>query len=526
MFNDGMKRPQCRGAGGVDEPLIQKSFSSKTAEYMWEKSRLAFFTVMLLLTSVGNTVYFKRMTNAMPNYGWYLTQLSTVIYIPFFAFLSGTGVILRTKQELVRKFAIMGLCDGLSGTLMVLGGVHTSGTMQVLLSQAVIPLTMVFSLSMIGKRFHILQQVGAAIIVLGIMLAKAGGRGSAGESDNVIFNLLFVLSIVPNALSSVFKEVAFRGFDGDLDVNVLQFWVATFQVMVNFLGMPIYALKMLGPQQVPLSQMPGQSVDGTMCLFFLEDQVLDDCGLPEEKPCDHCREAWVPVFVYLAFNLFFNIFTMLVIKHGSATLSFLVSTLRMPLSSLAFSSTLIMGSEAVQPGMSDFVSLVVILCGLVSYRCGGKLLKRQPEGDVFAPASPQSPPWPSPTDTASAAVRRGISSSWKFKPIFTPGTVGLQPTFVLVREPRPQPRTADRVRDDFYRRLGAASPLHSPRFRDRPFGPSSVCTAVAPSGSQSSATGAGNPASFLSPKSHGESEDSYGDMDIAIVGLPPQANKA
>eukprot|EP00439_Symbiodinium_sp_Y106_P060330 s929_g8.t3 len=83
------------------------------------------------------------------------------------------------------------------------------------------------------------------------------------------------------------------------------------------------------------------------------------------------------VFLYLAFNLTMNIFAVLVIKHGSAALSFLVSTLRMPLSALAFGSTLIMGSEAVTPQLHDLLSLVVILLGLCSYRMGARQLKRQ-----------------------------------------------------------------------------------------------------------------------------------------------------
>lgn len=72
--------------------------------------------------------------------------------------------------------------------------------------------------------------------------------------------------------------MAFKGFDGDLDVNVLQFWVAAFQVVTNFVAMPIYTLPVLGAQQVPLSRMPALMTGGTRCLFFLEDQVKLNCG--------------------------------------------------------------------------------------------------------------------------------------------------------------------------------------------------------------------------------------------------------
>jgi len=43
------------------------------------------------------------------------------------------------------KFAIMGLLDASAGLLMTFGGTHTSGPMQLLLTQAAIPFTMFFT---------------------------------------------------------------------------------------------------------------------------------------------------------------------------------------------------------------------------------------------------------------------------------------------------------------------------------------------------------------------------------------------
>jgi len=534
MFSRGAKAPK---AGppvvGAQTPLIEPEKPPDApgpGDKCWRKSRLAFFTVLLLLSSVGNTVFFKRMTSAMPNYGFFLTMLSTVIYVPFFAVLAGAGFALHTTSDLVRKFAIMGVCDGVCGTLMVLGGVHTSGTMQVLLSQAVIPLTMAFSLVFGGKSFHLMQQFGAAVIVLGIVLAKVGSGGSEGdgESDNIVFNIIFVLALVPSALSSVFKEVAFRGFDGDLDVNVLQFWVASFQVIVNLMAMPVYTLKLLGAQQVPLHCMPGIGIGGSRCLFFLEDQVSENCGLPGEKPCDHCQDAWVSVGGYLCFNLMYNISTMLVIKHGSATLAFLVATLRMPLSSLAFASTLIMGSEAVQPSFGDFLSLVVIVCGLVAYRYGAQLLKQQRRSKA-APApgeGPQSPLWPSPTDSAPTPSGRAGGLRWRLAPLFSTGpqlAAGLQPAFVLVREPRPQPRSAERVRNDLYRRLGAASPLNSPTLRS--LTPNTMTGFPSPGSPRvASPTTAATREEYRGiAESRACGSTGSDGADMAMTGLPPQA---
>jgi len=455
------------------------------AAWLNRKGKLMFFTVCLLLSSVGNQVNFKRMTSAMPNYGWYLTQLSTFIYVPFFLVLAGTGVIEGASRSMLKKFAIMGLFDGLSGTLMVLGGSHTGGTMQVLLSQCVIPMTIALSVVCLSKEYHWLQYLGAGVIVAGILAAQMLSTGGGADSNNLmLFNIIFVVSMIPTALSSVFKEIAFKDHDGDLDVNVLQFWVAIFQFLTNFIATPIYTLKILGPQQVPLSEMSNLLYEGTRCLFFLEDQVKDHCGLPGERECDHCTDAWVPVFSYLFFNMMFNVFTMLVIKHGSAALSFLVATLRMPLSSLAFSSTWIMGAEAVQPGLSDYVSLVVIITGLVVYRYGARLLKEQLRkrhagptyiggvSPLTSPTSQASPASPGLYKSRSSNLLEPLQAKdrrpkkWQSTPLFSAFLrPTIEPDYVLIRRPMPKPRTAERVRNDLYARLAVASPLASPQLR-------------------------------------------------------------
>merc|ERR1719195_1434858 len=130
-----------------------------------------------------------------------------------------------------------------------------------MLGQAIIPVTMFMSAIMVGKRYHILQLTGAAIIVLGLVLAKAAS-GSSDTDDVAIFNLIFFMGLVPNAMSSVYKELAFRKFDGDLNVNVIQFWVAFFQIFTNMVAMPIYTLDVLGPQKVALNDMGHDTVGG------------------------------------------------------------------------------------------------------------------------------------------------------------------------------------------------------------------------------------------------------------------------
>jgi len=442
---------------------VEEAEQARRVRHMWR----AFYTVLLVVTSVGNTVCFKQMTTAMPNYGWYLTQLSSVVYVPIFGVLAKQKGALLTDSAMLQRFAVMGVFDGLSGILTVLGGIHTSGTLQVLIGQLVIPSTLILSIIFLGKRFHLLQYTGATSIVLGILLATVISTSGGGDNE-AIFVILFAMAVLPAAMSSIFKEVAFKGFDGDLDINVIQFWVAVFQVGVNFLAMPIYSLQALGPQQVPPHLMLRQVEEGSRCLFLFENSITTDCGQEGQRECDHCAAAWQPVFRYLFFNLLFNISSILVIKHGSAALSFLVATLRMPLSSMAFSSPTIMGGKATKLNLSDFLALVVIIIGLSAYRQGSRLQKRQRQSKTAStmatPASPRSEEpwlWSSPSETTTKP-----SKGPHYEPVFTLGIPAVEPVFVLVPAiASPPPRSADRVRSDLIRRLGAAPMLDSPKYR-------------------------------------------------------------
>jgi hypothetical protein len=101
------------------------------------RTRMLMLCVLLLLTSVGNSVGFKRMTNHMPNYSFFLSQLINVIYVPiFFGLVTHASVFTNAITPSMRsfpkrKFLIMGFYDALSGLLMLFGGVYTSGSYQV-----------------------------------------------------------------------------------------------------------------------------------------------------------------------------------------------------------------------------------------------------------------------------------------------------------------------------------------------------------------------------------------------------------
>ena len=192
-------------------------------------------------------------------------------------------------------------------------------------------------------------------------------NNNRNDEDRPLFNIIFLLSVVPMALSTVFKEIAFG--DTELDVNFVQFWVAVWQLVFGFLLIPLNTLSFLGPNSVPWSQLPSALGNGLKCLGGIDTIVTACGGADPQPPCDMCSGAFVPVVFYLIFNCGFNVFIMLVVKHGSAALFYVIMTLRLPLVNLAFSWSLIQNPP--EPFSNYTIGgLLIIIAGLVAYRVG------------------------------------------------------------------------------------------------------------------------------------------------------------
>ena len=339
---------------------------------------IAFF--LMLIFQLGNRIFGRLATYPMHNYPIFMNIVSCAVYIPIcFAYIvpmiAYTSTISKEQQEIPKyKFAIMGAYDSLAGIMQTfaINYISNSGTI-VLVQQSAIPISMLISKIALQAQYTLSQYLGATVVLLGIAVVLipnfitpttgAESSGSEGGNFELLWIFVLVLSCVPMCLSSVYKEKALG--EMEIDVVYLNGWVAVYQFL--------FAL----PLCVPSSQVINMAVTeilpnmygGALCWFGINTITN---GNLSGLPADDCANAPLFVTTYLCFNIVFKILIVVILKHGSANIMWMASTVIVPLSNVAFSLKIMPGHKPLNT--FDIVGLFVIMSGLVLYRFMGQII--------------------------------------------------------------------------------------------------------------------------------------------------------
>lgn len=324
--------------------------------------------VSMVFVGLGNKVFNKLMTIPMYNYPNFLNLLTSFVYIPVcFSYIipmSAYGYIPQEQFEVPKKsFAIMGGLDALASIMQIFGSTYLPGPMIILLLQAAIPVSMIISKYLLSAQYNLYQYVGAAIVAAGIIVVLAPSLTGGGS---IVWSIVLILSTVPMALSSVYKELALG--ETELDPMYLNGWVAVFQFLFSLVIAIPSAL--VSDPPVPLDELPANMLNGLKCYVGISTKT---CGNDDDCTADDCNPQ-APMFVniYLVFNQFYNLLIILILKYGSANLLYLALTLMVPLGNVAFTIPGVPQRQTLKP--TDIVGLVVICAGLGCYRFAASLV--------------------------------------------------------------------------------------------------------------------------------------------------------
>jgi hypothetical protein len=219
--------------------------------------------VAMVFVGLGNKVFNKLMTIPMHNYPNFLNLLTSFVFIPVcFAYIIPMGMynLIPAEQFEVPKkvFAIMGTLDALAGIMQIFGSTYLPGPLIILLLQAAIPVSMIISRYLVGAKYNNFQYGGALIVAGGIMIVLSPTLSGGGD---IIWAIVLMLSTVPMALSSVYKEIALG--ETELDAVYLNGWVAVFQFFFSIILAVPSSLASDPPVQIP--DLPQNMWNGLKC---------------------------------------------------------------------------------------------------------------------------------------------------------------------------------------------------------------------------------------------------------------------
>ncbi|GMH87322.1 hypothetical protein TL16_g10819 [Triparma laevis f. inornata] len=343
--------------------------------------------LMIIFFSIGitsaNQVVYKKLLNRFSapthNYEFFVSQWTTLLYIiPSLVVVMYKVMKMNPKarhshrQEMVSSQSVywkMGLLDAASSTLGAIGGALTPGQLQTLLNQTIIPITIFLSIVYIKEKFKTNQIVGAVLIMLGSILASvpfllgsAGGEGGGDEGSGSSSStqsaaamasiLIFASSIVPAAMSNVYKEANMK--EKDLEVYTTTTFISIWQELLGFAFLPLLMLKAFG----------GLSQDE----IWKQMEYGYEC-YNERPPLkgDDCSGAFSLFWCYVLINWLLNVLLLILTKEGSAVMLVIANALALPITNVAFSVQAIMGDEVEPFSAYDLLGLLFVIVGFLVY---------------------------------------------------------------------------------------------------------------------------------------------------------------
>ncbi|KNC78365.1 hypothetical protein SARC_09199 [Sphaeroforma arctica JP610] len=358
----------------------------------------------------------------MHRFPYFILLVVSFAFVPlFFAmvlfiqFKSG-GFSQHTKTaSLHLKFCVVGALNALNGMCVIFANPHVPGSLQQIMVQAVMPITMGMSIVILGSKFHRLQLLGALMICMGVIIelyplfigSKGPGGGleispgavddaqmhshelltsgtqtstypyayrytsgsaivSTGAKNNAqqsqppayFWSMVFLLGQVPMGMQSVFQELAFS----QAHVNVV--YMMAWSSLAQFLSLCVLSVFNFIPKFGAVA--PGDFGE------YMKESLQCARGYG-----DGCEQAPVLLTCFVMIMLTAQIVQALLVKKSSAALVVIVLTVITPLSTVCFSIPYLMGEHTEALKISTCVALVVLTVGVIIYRVPDALVLKE-----------------------------------------------------------------------------------------------------------------------------------------------------
>ena len=308
-----------------------------------EKYKLAMIMLLVICLGPVNFVLYKVMFESYGEDGsFFVSNAVNVIYVV----VGGVALLYADKvkgeiTEDVRqtshlKFVVMAAMDALAGFLAAMGAVYTSGAVQQLLNQTLIPWSMLMSFLLLGKPSSISHVAGAVVILFGVGVVLAPHIFGVSETEPgaknthtlvLVSSFVYCMANLPTSIAFVYKEFGFK----DLNIHPVHLtqWVSVYQCLFGLLLMPLQMLPGMGSENGMTMQ---QSWNGM--------QRGWQCFMEQRESCAG-QHSFLLLVSYCAVNFLYNLAGLYLVKHGSSVLNAISGAIILPLTVLSFTLPLL-----------------------------------------------------------------------------------------------------------------------------------------------------------------------------------------
>jgi len=238
------------------------------------KTNAVIFTwvVLSIIAGVAQTVTLKQSGNAMPNFPYFIFWFTALLFVFCFALLL-ICVEVFTKQitpEMRRfphyKYAIIGVLTTLNGVFILFPNPYVPGSMQALIGPTIttIPLSMAFTWLLMKRTYGWGQILSVGIIISGIVVAILPSLLGGVQGGSVAWDLLFMINVIPSALSTVYEEKYFH--DSPVHMASMLAWSTVYQFLSIIILLPVAGIPWFSSSNY--QDMLVKQYYGIECVFF------------------------------------------------------------------------------------------------------------------------------------------------------------------------------------------------------------------------------------------------------------------
>ncbi|KAG2387459.1 hypothetical protein C9374_001791 [Naegleria lovaniensis] len=309
---------------------VDKKRNSKWRQ-CWKSLVLYLLTIIMVVAKSCDTVLYVRLTYEIQNYIYMLTNFVNVAYViilfPIVVFQIWRGKITKAMRETRQyKYIVMAFLDNATNTLSTIPAAFVSGSVNTMLSQAVIVLNIAFSFIFLHARYNSFHMSGVILVVCGLVIniypLFAQGVSISNDDTSSNMNWLWVLllfsSNIPAAASNVYKEKCLK--QEQLDVWLVNYWVSVWQVLFGILTSLFVFVPMPGTSYTDWFGIPAYIWGGIKCSVGVN--TIIDGAVP-----DRCEGFPAVFWIDLFFNFTYATLELYVFQYGSSTLAVICSFL-------------------------------------------------------------------------------------------------------------------------------------------------------------------------------------------------------